>query len=225
VIPILPPIKLPEDNYKRKELDTDTNPQYSWTAINDGKRGLAVISTGLYESGAPDEPSRPIKLTLFRSTRKTVMTSGEPGGQLLKPLSFRYAVMPLTGETDRLSIYNEAMKLACGIKTSTVQKRDINVSKQKKPLPSQAGLIRLEGAVMTGLSIRGDKYEMRFFNPQQTQQKATINLLAEEDVIKFTKAYKADFDFNKIDKIQILDQKITLTLAPKEIATVILQSH
>jgi alpha-mannosidase len=217
------PIKLAEDNYKRKELDTDTNPQYSWTAINDGKRGLAVLSTGLYESGVADESARPIKLTLFRSTRKTVMTSGEPGCQLLKPLSFKYGVMPLSGETDRIAVYNEAMKLAHGIKTCTVQKRDINVAKPQKQLPASNGLLRIDGAVMTGLSMRGDKYELRFFNPHQSRQQATISLLA-KDAIEFTTAYKADFDFNKTDDLVIHNGKITLPLTPKEIATVMLQT-
>ena len=215
-------IKLPQDNYKRKELDIDTNPQYSWTAINDGKRGLAVMSTGLYESGVPDETSRPIKLTLFRSTRTTVMTSGEPGGQLLKPLSFKYAVMPLNGETDRLNIYNEAMKLAGGIKTFAVQKHDINVAKPQKRLPASNGLLSLDGAVMSSLSMRDGKYELRFFNPADTEQKATITLLAEE-LKAVTFAYKADFDFNKTEDLQIKDNRITIILAKKEIATVILE--
>jgi alpha-mannosidase/mannosylglycerate hydrolase len=215
-------IKLPEDNYKRKELDTDTNPQYSWAAVNDGKRGLAVMSTGLYESSVSDEESKPIKLTLFRSTRKTVMTSGEPDGQLLKALSFRYAVMPLSGETDRLSVYNEAMKLACGTKSCAVQSRDIRVSRPSKLLPPAAGLLSIDGAVMSGLLMREDKCELRLFNPQQERQEAAVKLLA-QDIQKFVTAHKADLDFNKTDELEINNAEITMTLGPKEIATVIFQ--
>ena len=216
------PVKLPSDNYKRKELDTDAHPQYSWTAINDGKRGIAVMSTGIYESGVTDEFSRPIKLTLFRSTRKTVMTAGEPDGQLLKTLSFRYAIMPLTGETDRLAVYNEAMKLANGIKACAVHKRDVDVAKPAKKLPESNGLISLEGAVISSLSKRRDKYELRFFNPNDNEQMTIITLLAEE-IKDISSVYKADFDFNKQGKLDIIANKIELILRPKEIATIIFE--
>ena len=42
-----------------------------------------MVSTGLLESAVRDLPERPLALTLFRATRRTVFTDGEPGGQLL----------------------------------------------------------------------------------------------------------------------------------------------
>ena len=36
---------------------------------------------GLLETAVRDQPERPLALTLFRATRRTVMTDGQPQGQ------------------------------------------------------------------------------------------------------------------------------------------------
>ncbi len=215
------PISLPEDNYKKRELEIDAKPQYSWSSVADDKRGLAVVSTGQYESAVADEADKPLKLTLFRSTGRTVMTDGEPGGQLLKPLSFKYRLMPLLSGFDRLKIYNEAAKLAGGIKTSQLRKEDIIGAKAEKPLPASTGFIGLEGAVLSSFSTQKDCCELRFFNPANEASKVEINLLSSLKE-SFSEAYKADFDFNKTQQLRISDGKIALEAAAKEVVTVIL---
>ena len=66
------PIALRADNHLYRELEVETKPQQSWTAVCDGARGLAVVSVGLLESAVRDLPERPLALTLFRGTRRTV---------------------------------------------------------------------------------------------------------------------------------------------------------
>ncbi|GAG91980.1 unnamed protein product, partial [marine sediment metagenome] len=44
------PIALNSDNYLFRELEVETKPQQSWTAIFEEGRGLAVVSTGLLET-------------------------------------------------------------------------------------------------------------------------------------------------------------------------------
>jgi dipeptidase D len=63
------------------ELEVEMKPQQTWTAVYDARRGLAVIAPGQLESAVRDLTERPIALTLFRGTRRTVLTDGEPGGQ------------------------------------------------------------------------------------------------------------------------------------------------
>ena len=94
------PIALGPDNHVFRELEVETKPQMSWTAVYGGGRGLAVVSTGLLESAVRDQPERTLALTLFRSTRTTVFTNGEPNGQLLGDWTFRYWLVPLAGEPD-----------------------------------------------------------------------------------------------------------------------------
>ena len=52
-----------------RELEVETKPQQSWTAVFQEGRGLAVVSTGLLETAVRDNPERTLALTLLRSTR------------------------------------------------------------------------------------------------------------------------------------------------------------
>ena len=217
------PVAIAADNYKKKELDTDGKPQQSWIAISDKKRGLAVASVGLYESGISDEPQKPIKLTLFRSTRRTVMTGGEPGGQLLKPLSFQYCVIPVSGQIDRLRVFADAQKLANGLRTCQLRKKDIAAADNAAKLPAKQGFIALNGAVLTSMIMVGGNCEVRFFNPLSVAATATIELAAKSLAGKFTKAWKTDFDFNKTGDLKITVKKIKVAMKAKEIVTVVIK--
>ncbi len=216
------PVAIATDNYKKKEFDTDAKPQQSWLAISDKKRGIAVASVGLYESCVSDEPQTPIKLTLFRSTRRTVMTGGEPGGQLLKPLSFRYCVIPVSGEIDRLCVYADAQKLANGLRTCQLRKKDIDAAECAVKLPAKQGFVAIDGVVLTSLTMIGGGCEVRFFNPKTSAATATIELVSESLAGKFTKAWTTDFDFNKLNDLKIEAKKIKVPMKPKEIVTVVI---
>jgi alpha-mannosidase/mannosylglycerate hydrolase len=94
-------IALRPDNHLYRELEVETRPQQSWTAVFDQERGLAVVGAGLMECAVRDLPERPLALTLFRATRRTVGTNGEPDGQMRGRLEFDYCIVPLRGEPDR----------------------------------------------------------------------------------------------------------------------------
>jgi len=52
------PIALRADNARYKELEVETKPQQSWTAVHDEGRGLAVVATGLPESAVRRRAAR-----------------------------------------------------------------------------------------------------------------------------------------------------------------------
>ncbi len=106
------PIALREDNHLYRELEVETRPQQTWTAVGDVTRGLAVISEGLMESAVRDLPERPIALTLLRGTQRTVMTDGEPEGELIGPWRFRYWLAPFCGAVDVLRLSHLGEQLA-----------------------------------------------------------------------------------------------------------------
>jgi len=72
------PIALRPDNHLYREIEVETRPQQTWSAIYQQPRGLAVVSTGLMEVAVQDIPDRPLALTLYRSTRRTVFTKVNP---------------------------------------------------------------------------------------------------------------------------------------------------
>lgn len=217
-------IKLPKDNYIKKELETDTKPQQSWTAVCDEKRGLAVVSPGQYETAAADEPQKPIKLTLFRSFEKTVMTSGQTDCQLLKKMTFKYNIIPIAANFDRQRLFTEAAKIANGFKAVQFLPRDIiSIRPTEKLVPSDS-FVSLAGAVLTGICRYNGNIEIRFFNPSDNNCTAIVKLGTAQLKNKFTKAFKTDFLGNKITDIYLLNNgKFSINLKPKEITTLVIE--
>ncbi len=162
------PVALRADNHLYREMEIEAKPQQSWSAVYDTRRGLAVISDGsLLEACVRDTPDRPIILTLFRSTGRTVMTQGEPNGQLLgHDMSFRYRIVPLRGSPDRTAIFHSAQELAGGFKSCQLVAKDVALKKSGTSLPPQDSLIEVTGdAVVTSSRIVGKNLEVRLFNP------------------------------------------------------------
>lgn len=118
------PIALRTDNARYKEMEVETKPQQTWTAVFDDQRGLAVISTGLYESAACDLPDRPIALTLLRSFTRTVLTSGQEDGEIQGRHVFRYQILPLAGVPDASRLTRLGQRLAAGVRAVEVFLRD-----------------------------------------------------------------------------------------------------
>jgi alpha-mannosidase len=84
--------------------------------------GLAFISAhGLHECAALDDEEGTVNITLFRSFNKTVMTNGEPGGQIQGELKFKYYIKPIQAETTNSDLIRLQDTLAAGMKFRTVR--------------------------------------------------------------------------------------------------------
>lgn len=216
------PIALPADNHEYRELNVETVPQQSWTAVHDAKSGLAVIADGLLETTVRDQPDRPIALTLFRGTRRSVFTHGEPGGQMRGELSFRYLIKPLAGKPDRVELCELGQRLAAGLRAVQLRKEDVAIFRTAQTLPPTAGFLRVEGpVVVTSLRQAGDATELRMFNPDTKAISATILLAPKVGGTKpATKAQRVDFESSPLGSLAVTGGKIKLTLKPKQIVTV-----
>lgn len=213
-------VPLREDNHEFMELDVETRPMQGWCAINDGHRGLALITTGQYEACVRDTANRPIALTLFRGTRRTVGRDGEPNGQLLGEMSFRYWIKPLSGELDPAEMFQTAQHLAAGIRNAHVYRRDWKQHNGGAALPSRSGMLRLDGpAIMTSNRQANGGVEVRLFNPTNKSIDAAIVLDPVMNV--YTKADLVDFESQPAgESIKAADSKVSLALKPKKIVTV-----
>lgn len=213
-------IALRADNHLYREMEIEAKPQQSWTAVFDSVRGLAVVSDGsLLEGGVRDTPERPILQTLYRSTGRTVMTTGQPGGQLMgHEMKFRFRIHPLGGTPDRTTIFQSARQLAAGISSCQLLAKDVVDFEDLPALPSSDGLFQMEGhAVLSSATMRGNRLEVRMFNPWDRSVHAS--LIAGDSLVA-SKAEAVDFlSLSRKKKLNRRGRKIGMILQAKEILT------
>ena len=217
------PIAMRKDNHLYREPEIETKPQQQWTAVFDQGHGLAIISDGLLESAVRDQTDHPIALTLFRSTGHTVYTNGEPGGQLIGPMTFKYWIAPLEGEPDRARVSRLSQLLSAGL-------REVNLTRQSrklyrkpdKTLPTSRGLLTLEGqAILTSVRQVDSAIEARVYNPTDTPAEIA---LTPEATLKLNRAQPIDNESRPIgDAMPIDGGRLALKLKPKQVLTLSLE--
>lgn len=214
------PIALDANNHLFRELEVESKPQQTWTAVHNSTRGLAIVCDGgLLESGVRDVPERPIILTLYRSTSKTVLTSGEPEGQLLgHVMEFRYRIVPFAGCPDTSNLFDLASDLSSGIKSVTLQQTDVKMRRGEVPLSPEASLIEVEGtAVMTSLRKVGDATEVRLFNPENKEMAFALRT---HTSLPVGEVASVDFESNSTnDSVSSDGSRISADLPSKRILT------
>jgi len=216
------PIALRPDNHLYRELEVDTKPQQSWTALSDDDKGLAIVcGGGLLETAVLDRPDRAIALTLFRATRRTVMTDGEPEGQLFgRELSFKYRLVPLSGgPVDRLSLYRHAQDLAAGVKTVQFDARALQ--EQRAVLGDAVtsnAILRVSGAVLTSCRMIDGAVEIRVFNPCTEDSECKLQI---DPSLKLNEAAFVDFESEtlEIDSLTAQNGVFEFSISTKAIRT------
>ena len=216
-------IALREDNDRYRELEVEFNPQQTFTAVFDEQRGLAVVSSGLLECAVQDLPERPVALTLFRATRKTVNTDGEPGGQVQGELRFRYWIVPLAGAPDRARLFDLGQQLAGGLRSAQLTRVDVARFRQERALPAESGFLALEGpAVVTSLRKEGQCAEVRLFNPDgRSGGSWHWSSPKREDLRCPLEGTPVNFESDPIGQpYPVEDGRVVIPLGPKQIRTI-----
>ncbi len=216
------PIASPENDHEYREPDPFTRPQQSWAAVYDDQFGLAVIAPGLMEVMVEDLPERPIALTLFRSTRNTIFTDGEPGGQLLGPLHFRYTLSPIFNAPNRVSLFQLGQRMATGLRDVQQTRKDLDRYGVTGHLPPSLEFIKIVGdVVVTSIRQTISGLEVRFFNPNTYIETVAIELA--KDLPDFPApdyAELVDFEHQPIgERLMLRDRTLSLTIEPKKILT------
>lgn len=177
-------IELRADNSKYKELEIETKPQVTWTAISgrhllaheEGAVGLAVVSEGLPESAVLDRGDRDIALTLLRGFQKAVFTDGNDGGQIPGVHRFRYWIAPFSGAPDPVGLGREGQRLAAGVRTAQAHPLDIKTTGAS--LPPVSSLISVKGDVLVSSVRMGEDDRtllVRLWNPKKKAANVTIS--------------------------------------------------
>ncbi len=211
-------IALNPQRHTWREAEPETHPQRSWTAVCDEQGGLAILSTGLYEASVRDLPQRPIALTLYRSTQRTVGTNGEPDGELLQDLAFHYWIMPIQN-IERNALCKSGQRLANGLRTAQLQWADMQDSPSEGNLAAKDSLYEAEGAgVITSVRIHQDAAEIRLFNPEDAVAEEILTL--DERLLQGASVQLVDFEGNPVaGEVSVEGNVVRLTLRSHGIAT------
>jgi len=216
------PIAIRADNYKYKELEVETKPQQTWTAVHDQKRGLAVVSTGLPESAVRDLPDRPIALTLFRSFQRAVFTPGNEGGQIQGTREFKYRIVPLEGPPDAAQLCRMGQQLGADIGVVAVDAAAAageNGHPPERNLPPTHSFLQVNSpqAVLTAVHRRdGEAATVRLFNPTREAVQVQLELKG----IPATAVFRTDLEGKRGDSLGNPNPGVRVPLKPKQIATV-----
>lgn len=217
-------VVLPADNHLQAEMEVDMKPQRSWTAISDSKGGLAVVcGSGLHEGTVLNRPDRPIVLTAFRSTGKTVFTDGESGGQMRGDLlRFTYRLVPVDTEIDRTSLFAQGQDLLAGIRACFFDAIDLASPPSASSVADKSMLHIGGGAVLSSFRRVGQGFELRLFNPSEESIQASVELAPDLGV---TDAVFVNFESVPLNETApALDAgSLRFELAPKQIRTLSLK--
>lgn len=215
-------VALDPETHLYRELDTGTGAQHSWSALHDGKRGLAVAAAGMHEVTVRDDDERALRLTMLRATRRTIFTQGEPGGQELGKQRFHYRIVPLAGAPERRRLCEMGQELRAGIRAIHCDARDQAAFQMASVLPPSDAPVTLEGpVVLTAFERRGEALLVRCFNPEAKEAPCTLRLsprLAEG--LSLGLAYRVDLENREQgDALPMADCAVAFEAGAKEIVT------
>jgi len=203
-------IPIPEETrYWRERL----NPEKAFSTfcgVQDEAGGLAVLAPlGLHEYAVTDTPERALTLTLFRATFQTLMTRGEPGGQLLGPLDFEYLLWPFQGRFDPVRAARLVAEVQVGVHTHFT-----------KELPDDCSFVETVrgAAVVTALKPAADGRAgvIRFWNPTNAPVEELVRL-----AVKPKKAQQCNLCEQPEGDITLgEDGSIPIRIAPRGLTTV-----
>ena len=213
-------IALRPDSHLLGEPESETKPQYSFTAVNDGERGLAIISTGQPESAVRDTPERPIALTLFRGFPHTVgEVEGDIDCQMLGPTRHVYWIHPHSGPLRAAELLRLGQRLAAGLDCVYTEKPRLKRLRGKPTLPATGSWFRFGSGslVMTACkqSEDGKALIVRAFNPTDETVEQKL-----ESMFRIASAGYADLLEQPTDKLPARGKSVTITAGPRKIVTV-----
>lgn len=185
--------------------EMQTLPHQIFVDISDGNDGMAFISNCLVEFEAMDNKDRTLALTLFRSTRVSMITDyyiagkfpEQKGSQSPGIQEYEYSIHPHKGYWMDAGVYREAKEFNLPV-------RLIQTSRNEGTLPLEQGFLSIEpgNLVMSAFKKAEDRdsFILRAFNP-------TDGLLAGKVWFygDIKEAYLTDLNENRIRELKVED--------------------
>lgn len=206
-----------------KEPVVGTYPYRSFVDVNDGKRGLAVLSEGLQEYEVKRDEAQSIAITLVRAVRIKLEVSEDRkqelpdiGPQCPGMHEFRLAIYPHEGGWSDAGCTKEALKIGVPLMAAQFGRN------KKGNLPHIKGLLSCSNEKIEVSAVkkaeRGSDLILRLYNPCEKAQKATICF-----DVPLKGCHEAGMDEEKIKEGKISNNALTVFIGKKKIKTYLLE--
>lgn len=222
----------PQDSTGWREKDTATYAQRRFVCVEDGKRGLAILSKGLPEYEVT--PEGEINLTLLRSvgwlSRNDLATRlGHAGPGLETPEAqcsgrqvFDYAIVPYEGSWRKAGMYREVEEYWLPLEARAVQRRDGD--EEPSPEGAPGSFLRVEGedVVLSTLKKATDKdgLILRLFNVSDEPARAALRFGFPIDA-----AYRTNLGEEIVEEMAPWGHRLELDLKGAGIETLFVKLH
>jgi len=172
-------ITLAAETARWQEAELTEKPFLHLQSVGHGNRGLAFLSAGgLHEGGVRDDQRRTMQVTLLRSFRRTFTTAGEPDGLEKGEIHLRYALMPFSGDLDKVLAIQTTNELQSGVLTRQSGKISSGYPKLSGDQNiSQSFIEQLDqNLILSAIKNAdvGNGLILRFWNPMDQSQTETI---------------------------------------------------
>ncbi|MFH1213438.1 MAG: glycoside hydrolase family 38 C-terminal domain-containing protein, partial [Candidatus Neomarinimicrobiota bacterium] len=189
-------IRLNPETARWQEVELTEKPFQHMQAVGQGKRGLAFLSGGgLHEGGVRDDQRRTMRVTLLRSFRRTFLTAGEHDGLELGEIVHRFALMPFTGELNRVDAMQKVQELQAGLHTRQSGKISSGYPRLTGNQSSQS-YIRMQDNHLILSAIKaaenGDGLIVRLWNPSDEKRSETLEFFRKPKSVVYTQLSEDD---------------------------------
>lgn len=200
----------PETAHWQERVNPEKAFTYLCGVLNSDGGFAALTPWGLHEYEVFPTPDRTLALTLFRATGQTVMTSGEPDGQLQGTMHFDYQLWAFAGTLDRGQALRSVAEHQAGVRTHTAVE-----------LPEAHSFLWLgEGSKSFVTAIKpaddGRGGVIRLWNPFGVPRDERVYLCK-----KLKEAHRCNLNEEALESIQIgEDGGIPVTVPPRGLTTI-----
>ncbi len=182
-------IALDAGTFDWQEMERSEKPFLSIQSVGDGKRGLAFISpSGLHEGGVINDSRRTMQVTLLRSFRKTVSTSGESDGLEKGRIVLRYSLMPFAGELPRTEALDALAKMQAGISTRQTGSRASGFPPMSGKGPATQSFMEFSVGTLALSAVKpsesGDGIIVRVWNPGDKEGSGEISFKRKPETVE-----------------------------------------
>jgi alpha-mannosidase/mannosylglycerate hydrolase len=217
------PIALP-DTAGWPEPAYSSWPRQSFVDVADHQSGLAILSEGMYEYDIRDDADRTLSIMLLRGYRNVIGRPHDEGGQVLGTHRFRFALFPHDGDWR-----------AAGIPALAQAFRAVPLSTRLRPPRRGSALpmpLRTLPPVQSFLSISPSTVLLSAIKQAEDSDALIVRCYhlgntACEAVMKcgqpMIEAHLVNLDEQPISPMQVGGDRITLTVAPRQIITLALR--